>query len=348
MKFNAAGTSDANSAAASLLLDLQVGTVSKFNVTKTGAAYGTLIGSSTATFGVSATTGIGFYSSNRVSVLADGQVAMFFGSSQNIIANGRSLAFESGASGAGDTFITRKNTRIIQLGAADAASPSAQTLTVQSVVGGTPGNIAGQNFTINGSQGVGSGAGGSIIFQVAPAGTLDATTQNALAAALTINSSKQVVFGDGTVSLPSIRGSDDNSGIYFSGNNIRFAIDGQLQYLLSGGGETNLVSTASVRWADGGNLTGSYDLFLARDASNTLTQRNGVNAQTFRVYKTYTDSANYERGVFDWTTTPGTLTIGVQIAGSGAARQGAGGGVHEAAAARASAVGRRRGEASGA
>jgi hypothetical protein len=144
-------------------MDLQVGAVSKFNVTKTGAAYGTLIGSSTATFGISAATGIGFYSSNRVSVLADGQIAMFFGSSQNIIANGRSLSFESGASGAGDTI-------------------------------------------------------------------------------------------------------------------------------------------------------------MLRDAAYILAQRNGVNAQTFRVYKTYTDASNYERGVFDWTTTADTLTIAMQRAGTGTAR----------------------------
>lgn len=63
--------------------------------------------------------------------------------------------------------------------------------------------------------------------------------------------------------------------------------------------------------------SGLYDLALERDAANTLAQRNGVNAQAFRVYNTYTDASNYERGVFDWTTTANFLTIGTQAAGTG-------------------------------
>jgi hypothetical protein len=39
----------------------------------------------------------------------------------------------------------------------------------------------------------------------------------------------------------------------------------------------------------------SADTILARDAANTLAQRNGTNAQAFRVYNTYTDASNYER-----------------------------------------------------
>lgn len=38
----------------------------------------------------------------------------------------------------------------------------------------------------------------------------------------------------------------------------------------------------------------SFDLILARDAANTLAQRNSTNAQTSRVYTTYTDSSNGE------------------------------------------------------
>lgn len=36
------------------------------------------------------------------------------------------------------------------------------------------------------------------------------------------------------------------------------------------------------------------DLSLYRDAANILAQRNGTNSQTFRVYNTYTDAANWE------------------------------------------------------
>ena len=64
-----------------------------------------------------------------------------------------------------------------------------------------------------------------------------------------------------------------------------------------------------------------YDTYLYRDAANILAQVNGTNANTFRVYNTSSSSnANYERGVFDWTTTANVLTIGTQNAGTGVAR----------------------------
>lgn len=85
--------------------------------------------------------------------------------------------------------------RNLFIGVADAASPGAQTLGVQSVVAGTS-NTAGANFTLAGSRGTGTGAGGSIIFQTAPAGG-SGTSQNSLSAAFTVN-------GDGSVSVKSV------------------------------------------------------------------------------------------------------------------------------------------------
>ena len=40
---------------------------------------------------------------------------------------------------------------------------------------------------------------------------------------------------------------------------------------------------------------GATDLKLERDAADTLAQRRATNAQTLRVYTTWTDSSNYER-----------------------------------------------------
>ena len=40
----------------------------------------------------------------------------------------------------------------------------------------------------------------------------------------------------------------------------------------------------------------------------------------FYSWNAFTDASNYERGVFDWTTTANTLTIGTQNAGTGSAR----------------------------
>ena len=99
------------------------------------------------------------------------------------------------------------------LGLADAAAPVAQTLSVQSVVAGTS-NTAGVNFSINGSQGTGTGAGGSLLFRTAPAGS-SGTTQNALGTALAITAAGNV--GIGTTApvgrLEVMRGSGDTGVI---------------------------------------------------------------------------------------------------------------------------------------
>jgi hypothetical protein len=64
----------------------------------------------------------------------------------------------------------------------------------------------------------------------------------------------------------------------------------------------------------------NHDVILTRDASNILAQRNGTSAQCYRCYNTYTDSSNFERGVFDWTTTANTLYFRSEAAGTGTVR----------------------------
>lgn len=103
-----------------------------------------------------------------------------------------SIGFGSGAA-TRDLFLERVGAANLRHGGADAAAPVAQTISVQNVITGTS-NTAGGSFTIAGSQGTGTGAGGSIILQVAPAGTTG-TSVNALATALTIDSAKNATFG---------------------------------------------------------------------------------------------------------------------------------------------------------
>ena len=79
------------------------------------------------------------------------------------------------SAGSISTFLSIPVSATLHLGAADAASPVAQTLGVQGVVAGTT-NTAGTNFTITGSQSTGPAAGGSIILQTAPGDTTHATT----------------------------------------------------------------------------------------------------------------------------------------------------------------------------
>ena len=86
------------------------------------------------------------------------------------------------------------------LGLADAASPVAQTISVQSVVAGTT-NTAGANLSINGSQGTGTGAGGALLLRTAPAGS-SGTTQNALVTAVAITSAGNVGIGTTAPTTP--------------------------------------------------------------------------------------------------------------------------------------------------
>lgn len=69
-----------------------------------------------------------------------------------------------------------------------------------------------------------------------------------------------------------------------------------------------------------GSLTfgASNDVVVTRDAADVLAQRNGVNAQSFRVYNTFTDASNYERANVGWSSS--IFRVGTEAQGTGAAR----------------------------
>ena len=79
-----------------------------------------------------------------------------------------------------------------------------------------------------------------------------------------------------------------------------------------------LASNAIFAWgSDVYNL--QYDLAIQRDgAADTLAQRRGTAAQTFRLYNTFTDASNHERGFMRWSSN--VLQIGTEKAGTGSAR----------------------------
>ena len=60
------------------------------------------------------------------------------------------------------------------------------------------------------------------------------------------------------------------------------------------------------------------DTRLFRDAADTLAQRRGANGQTYRLYNTFTDASNHERGFMRWSSN--VLQIGTEAAGTGTAR----------------------------
>lgn len=65
------------------------------------------------------------------------------------------------------------------------------------------------------------------------------------------------------------------------------------------------------------NSVGGEDTIIRRDAANTLAQRNGTNAQTSRIYGTFTDASNYRRVAIGMTT-GGVASIAPEGAGTGA------------------------------
>lgn len=120
--------------------------------------------------------------------------------------------------------LTSPAANTVQIGANDAASPAAQTLKVQNVVAGTS-NTAGVNLTIAGSQGTGTGAGGSLILQTAVTGTTG-TAQNAEQTVTTIDTNQHVKFSSaaiptvgtcGTGSPSVTAGSTDTAGAFTTG-----------------------------------------------------------------------------------------------------------------------------------
>lgn len=78
-------------------------------------------------------------------------------------------------------------------------------------------------------------------------------------------------------------------------------------------------NSQSLTGAGSLQLGASSDLKLERDAANTLALRNEASAQAFRVYNTYTDAANYERGFMRWSSN--VLEIGTEAGGTGSQRQ---------------------------
>jgi hypothetical protein len=80
-----------------------------------------------------------------------------------------------------------------------------------------------------------------------------------------------------------------------------------------------LSSDYGLAWASTAGATGASgtrDLFILRDAANTLAQRNATNAQTFRWYRTFTDASNYERGALQ--TAANQVILAAETAGTGA------------------------------
>jgi hypothetical protein len=298
LKFNA---TDTDSAAASLLMDLQVGGTSQFSVRKDGV---TTVGNN---------LDIVYEGTTRVSIWPSLAQALAF-RSDNFIG----WSSTTTVPGTADVILGRRAAANLRLGAADTTgttAPTPQFLSAQSWASSTTDNQTGADFTIDGSQGTGTGAGGSIIFRVAPAGGTSNGVQNALADALTIDSTKLATFGGnvtlgGTGLITGITTGaskitlDDATGaqmvygnvVLINGGNIYLSTGGTPRFSVRSGGEVRLDQLSAIGWSGTlNNTNAALDVSLYRDAADTLALRNGTNAQESRVYGSYTATDNYQR-----------------------------------------------------
>jgi hypothetical protein len=114
------------------------------------------------------------------------------------------------------------------------------------------------------------------------------------------------------------------SGGSFTSNNSIYTLRqsaGNASWLNMGSSGILLLNTSFFGWVSSNPASNSQttgrDLTLFRDAANTLAQRNGTNAQTFRVYGTFTDVSNYRR-LTSTMSTGGVAEIKPEGAGTGA------------------------------
>jgi hypothetical protein len=163
----------------------------------------------------------------------------------------------------------------------EAKAVTSQTLAV------TPGNLA-------------------AVFAEPPA--LGSTTRAAVSAT-TVN----VQAGSTTATAVAFEG-ETNTGLYKAGTGlIGFVGSGAERMRVDGSGinlGTNLLKF--------GSAVSTTDVSVLREAADTLAQRRTTNPQIHRIYNTFTDASNYERGVTQWASN--VFQIGTEAGGTGTLR----------------------------
>lgn len=205
-----------------------------------------------------------------------------------------------------DTILTRESAAVFQLGS-DAASPVAQTLKGCDARAGTDTNTAGGNLTIAAGRNTGSAAGGSLLFQTAPAGS-SGTGAGTLTTRLTIDSTGASTFTgvllapNGTTSAPAFAFSGEtNTGFYWPAT-------GQIGFLQTGTERARFYSgglhLSSGNWVTWGSSFSVNDLILQRDAAAVLQMGSDAASPVAQTFK-----GPDARAGTDTNTVGGNLTI---------------------------------------
>lgn len=169
LKVNVTSTA---SAAASLVMDLQVGGASQFKVRKDGYA----------TFNSGAYFGDNITSIGTLLAISNDTGKLVFGVTNDLI-------------------LSRPAAAILQQGAANAASPVAQVLQSQGSRGGTDSNVGGGNYTVRSGTGTGTGTLSSLILQ-SPIAVASGSGAQTNTTGLTIHNGTAVLTAYTVATLP--------------------------------------------------------------------------------------------------------------------------------------------------
>ena len=97
----------------------------------------------------------------------------------------------------------------------------------------------------------------------------------------------QVQLPDGSAAAPPISfSSNPDTGFFLDGSEIWFAIDG---------GSVGRLASSFISVPTTLRFSTSEDVRIEREAADVLSLKRELNAQTFKIYESYTDTSNYER-----------------------------------------------------
>jgi hypothetical protein len=195
-----------------------------------------------------------------------------------------------------DVFVKRGGAANLQLGVDLNGAAISQTLSACNGITGT--DKTGGNLTLASGKGTGAGAVSSLIFQT-PAVLSTGTTAQSLVTRLTLTEASAVLataltVPAGSVAAPSINFTGATTSGFSYASGVQFSIGGASK-MTFGTSWLALDPGHTLGWTSGAPNATGFDLQLLRDAADVLAQRRGANAQTYRLYGTYTDTSNYER-----------------------------------------------------
>ena len=326
LRYNATDTA---SNAASLLMDLQVGTVSQFSVRKNGqASITTTEGSGVGLVITGPANVAGTISSNSPSRAGSISLGSDIGSALGItsaLAFGSSIGFRNistgvvswssgnlnAANGQADTLLTRRAVANLRLGAADAGSNTATvTITIA-----TPGVVTWNShglstgtpvfFTTSGALPTGITASTTYYVIFVDTSTIQIATSlaNALSGTAVNTSGTQSGTQTGNrnaitqaLSVQSVTGVTDRPGadmLITGSQGTGTGAGGSIVFRVAPAGSSGSAQNAlatQFQVNGSGGVTGQDGA-----TANTLALRNGAAAQTFNVYNTFTSATNFER-----------------------------------------------------